>query len=143
MRQGRDGDEQRAVPGPPPAREHEPDGEVDVQVQESHAVADPVERTAEARRGAAQPRQLAIGRVEHIRQDEEQQADHVHTGIAIGEQVAGDEPDQNAPEGDLVGRDARRLQGPGDADAEGTEEPEVDPLLDGGALMREVVRRLH
>ena len=56
-------------------------------------------------------------------------------GIVIQEQMAGHETDQHGPQGHLVGGDARRLERAGDPDSEGSEEPEVDPLLDRGPLM--------
>ena len=47
------------------------------------------------------------------------------------------------PQRHFVGRDARAGERPRDADAHRTVEVEVDPLLDGGAFMRQRVRRLH
>src|SRR6266704_3333109 len=141
VRQPRQGGQEQSVPVP--AREHEPDGQMDVEVDEPQMVADPVERAPEASGGASQACQLAVGRIEDVRHDEQDEADRVDPGIAIEKQVARDEADEDAPQRDLVGGDPGWLERAGDADPDRPEEPEVDPLLDRDALMRQVVRRLH
>src|SRR5882762_6711023 len=93
--------------------------------------------------GAAQPRELAIRRVEDVRDDEEHESDHVGPAVLVGEQVSGDEPDHERPQRHLIRRNPRRLERAGDPDADRPEEVEIGPLLDRAALMREVVLRLH
>ena len=128
---------------PPVPRLDETVDEMEVEVHEAEIVADAVEQAAEPRRGAAQPRQLTVGRVEDVGDDEQPEADQVGPAIAVREQVAGHEPDRERPQRHLVRGDAGRLERARNPDTDRPEEVEVDPLLDGSALIRQVVRRLH
>ena len=129
--------------GPPPAGVDQPIRQMDVQVDEPEVVADPVERPAETGRRTPQPGELAVGAVEDVRHDEQPEADQVGPAVLVGEQVSRDQADDKRPQGDFVGGDPGRQERPGDADAEGPEEAEVEPLLDRRPLMRQVARRLH
>src|SRR5213080_2297504 len=133
--QSRGGDQQKRARPPEPAVD-QPVDEVEVQIDEPEVVADAVQRAAEARGAAPQPRQLAIRRVEDVRDDEEDEADRVGPAVPVRKQVAGDEPDRERPQRYLVGRNPRPLERARDPDADGAEEMQVRPLLDRTALMR-------
>src|SRR5712692_5788460 len=89
---------------------------------------------------SARPRQLAIGRVEDVRHDEQREAAEVDPAVAVREQVAGDEPRHQRPQRHLIGGDPGRLQRARDPDADRSEEVEVHPLLDRTPLMGQVGR---
>ena len=89
--------------GPPHTSVGQPVHQVEVQIDEPQVVADAVERAPEPRRGAPQPGELPVRRIEHIRYDEQQEPDDVDPAVPVHEQMARDQPDQERPQGDLVG----------------------------------------
>ncbi len=79
--------------GPARSGVHHPEHQVQVEIQEADVVADAVQRAPEPGRGAAQPSQLAVGRVEDVGDDEQHESDHVGPAVLVREQVPGHEPD--------------------------------------------------
>src|SRR6266481_6700815 len=136
------GDQQKRAGSPEPGVD-QPVDEVEVQIDEPEVVADPVQRAAEPGGGAPQAGELAVGRIEDGRDDEQHEPDHIGPAVLVREQVPGHEPDHERPQRHLVRRNPRRLERARDADADGAEEMQVRPLLDRTALMRQIGLRLH
>jgi len=129
------GERQRGA-APTPACHEEARTEMGVEVHEPEAVGHTVQDPARPRRGPAQPCQLAIRAVQNVRRDEQQHAGGVDPGARVPEQVAGDEPDDEARERHGVGRDARGHQRARQTPADRAEEATVGPLLYDRPLTR-------
>src|SRR6266487_4172015 len=138
----RGGDQQKCARPPEPGVD-QPVDKVEIQIDEPKVIADAVERPPEPGGATAQPCELAIRRVEDVRDDEEHESDDVRPAVLVREQVAGDEPDHERPQRHLVRRNPRRLERARDPNPDGAEEMQIRPLLDRLALMRQVVLRLH
>src|SRR2546422_1625991 len=139
MREDRRQREQRSAPAP--SRHVQPSAEMRVQADKPSSVRQAIEDAAHASRLATQSRELTVGAVEHIRDNEERNADRIEPRTRIPEEMSSGDAEDETRQRYAVRRDARGREGIREPPPHRSEESAVSPLLDDRAFTGVHARR--